>query len=633
MRIFLLTLILCLGVSGSLQAYGQTPPGRVALVIGNSDYTGRTPDLPNPVNDAALMAMTLEKLGFDVDIRTNLSRGEMDEAFRAHRDRLSAGGPDAVGLFYYAGHGVQLDDANYLIPVSSTARFRQDLRGEPQLGTAISYMREAGNAVNIVIIDACKDSPYPDRVGLGRTAAGKGGLSTPGRSEGVFIAYAAQPGQTAADGAGANSPFTQALAEVMKVPGLDLDDVFQEVAWRVVGQSGGEQWPYYSSGLIGRDVCLAGCESVAAQPLLASDESTALAQAITANTLAAFTEFRERFPVSANMAFVETKIAELNPQATDFTKVGRLLAKSSSALEPTHTITSVQQRHKFEHEDWVFSASLSSSGHFVLTGSLDASAKVWEANTGRLIHVLEGHEEALYAVAFSPDERFAVTGSSDDKAKIWSVDTGQLVRTLEGHTDTLYAVSFSSDGQLVLTASGDNTAKLWVASTGRLIHSLEGHNDDIWAASFSPDDRFIVTGAFDRSVRVWDVATGELVHMLASDQYVSATAFSPDGRFVVTGGGDWMVNFWDMETGSLVRNLAGHSGDINAIGFSADGRIMITGSSDRTTKFWDTVNGQVIYTMKGHTGDVTSAMMSLDARFAVTSSEDKDAKLWQLEFE
>lgn len=296
MRIFIFILAVCFGLSESYGAYGQSPPKRVALVIGNSDYIGATPDLPNPVNDAALMAETLGALGFDVDVRTDLSRAEMDEAFRAHRDRLSAGGPNAVGLFYYAGHGVQLDDANYFIPVSSTARFRQDVRGEPQLGTAISYMREAGNAVNIVIVDACKDSPYPDRVGIGRTAAGKGGLSTPGRSEGVFIAYAAQPGQTAADGVGANSPFAAALADVMQVPGLDLDDVFQEIAWRVVDQSGGEQWPYYSSGLIGQDVCLAGCERAAPQPLLASDEGAALAQAYSLDTIEGYEEFERRFP-------------------------------------------------------------------------------------------------------------------------------------------------------------------------------------------------------------------------------------------------------------------------------------------------------------------------------------------------
>ena len=391
MRGFLFVLAVCFALPGHFQTLAETPPKRVALVIGNSNYIGATPKLPNPVNDAALMAETLRGLGFDVDVRTDLSRGAMDEAFRAHRDRLSAGGPEAVGLFYYAGHGVQLDDANYLIPVSSTARFRQDVRSEPQLGTAISYMREAGNAVNIVIVDACKDSPYPDRVGLGRTAAGRTGLSTPGRSEGLFIAYAAQPGQTAADGAGANSPFTQALAQVMQVPGLDLDDVFKEIALRVVGQSGGEQWPYYSNGLIGRDVCLAGCEAVAPQPLLASDESTALAQAITANTLAAFTEFRARFPASANMAFVETKIAELTPDATDFTKVGRLVGRSG------------------------------------------VGEAIGQITGAREVRTLDGHGRPVLSAAFSPDGRFVVTGTYDDTAKLWEAGTGRLVRTLEGH--------------------------------------------------------------------------------------------------------------------------------------------------------------------------------------------------------
>ena len=422
MRGFLFVLAVCFALPGYFRTLAETPPKRVALVIGNSNYIGATPKLPNPVNDAALMAETLRGLGFDVDMRTDLSRGAMDEAFRAHRDRLSAGGPEAVGLFYYAGHGVQLDDANYLIPVSSTARFRQDVRSEPQLGTAISYMREAGNAVNIVIVDACKDSPYPDRVGIGRTSGPVGGLSTPGRSEGVFIAYAAQPGQTAADGAGANSPFTQALAQVMQVPGLDLDDVFQEIASRVVRQSGGGQWPYYSSGLIGRDVCLAGCEAVAPQPLLASDESTALAQAITANTLAAFTEFRARFPASANMAFVETKIAELTPEATDFTKVGRLVGRSGVG-EAIGQITGAREVRTLEgHGNSVLSAAFSPDGRFVVTGSSDRTAKLWEAGTGRLVRTLEGHGNRVRSAAFSPDGRFVVTGSWDKTAKLWELE-------------------------------------------------------------------------------------------------------------------------------------------------------------------------------------------------------------------
>jgi len=95
MRIFLLWLTFGFAMAASLPAYAQSAPKRVALVIGNSDYKSPTPKLPNPINDARLMAATLSGLGFDVDVRIDLSRDKMDEAFRAHRDRLLAGGPDA----------------------------------------------------------------------------------------------------------------------------------------------------------------------------------------------------------------------------------------------------------------------------------------------------------------------------------------------------------------------------------------------------------------------------------------------------------------------------------------------------------------------------------------------------------
>ncbi|MEL7130635.1 MAG: caspase family protein, partial [Pseudomonadota bacterium] len=189
----------------STMLYDANAQPRIATIIGNADYVVEKLELRNPVNDANLMASTVSGLGFDVRLHTNLSRDEMLRVFNEHRERLEAAGPSAIGLFYYAGHGMQVNGKNHLIPVNTRARFREDALAEPQLGVAISLMEQAGNAVNLIVLDACNDNPLPARSGLGRSAGTDNGLAGVPRSAGLLIAYAAQPGRTAADGAGANS--------------------------------------------------------------------------------------------------------------------------------------------------------------------------------------------------------------------------------------------------------------------------------------------------------------------------------------------------------------------------------------------------------------------------------------------
>ncbi len=250
---------------------------RVATVIGNADYQRDVLDLANPVNDANLMATVLSELGFEVVAWRNATRNDMLAAFADHRDRLSAAGPQAIGLFYYAGHGMQVNGSNHLIPIDTRVRFREDALSEPQLGIAIEWMEQAGNDVNIVILDACNDNPLPERSGLGRTGDRPEGLANLPRAAGLLIAYAAQPGRVATDGRGRNSPFTAALAEVMRQEGLIAELTFKRVAERVLAETNDEQWPYYSNGLIGAEFCFnqAGCGVAPQKPLLPAPETPA----------------------------------------------------------------------------------------------------------------------------------------------------------------------------------------------------------------------------------------------------------------------------------------------------------------------------------------------------------------------
>ena len=231
--------------------------GKVALVIGNSNYQMQGWQLANPVNDATLIAGTLTDLGFDVTLLLDSNQRDMLQAFADHGDRLTAAGEDAVGVLYYAGHGMQSRGDNYLIPVDADAQTEQRMWIQaPKLDQALQFMRSAGNAVNFVIMDACRNNPLPSESrSLGR------GLASVSRANGLLISFATEPGNVALDGDGGNSPFTKALSEVLPSEGLIAEQVFKRVAERVRNATNGAQTPFYNSGLTGDDFCFVNCNS------------------------------------------------------------------------------------------------------------------------------------------------------------------------------------------------------------------------------------------------------------------------------------------------------------------------------------------------------------------------------------
>lgn len=219
---------------------------RIALVIGNESYAGSMGSLSNPVNDAVLIGATLRSLGFDVEILTDASQREMKAAVQRLGDRLASAGDNATGLFYYAGHGVQSQGNNFLIPVGSAIDSESDLELEAVKADAIlAQMEEAYVSTRIVILDACRNMPLRRRTRTG--ARGLARMETP---NGSFVAYSTSPGSTAADGGGIHSPFAEALANQMLVPDRPIEVTFREVRRQVVELTSGDQVPWDSSSLL-----------------------------------------------------------------------------------------------------------------------------------------------------------------------------------------------------------------------------------------------------------------------------------------------------------------------------------------------------------------------------------------------
>ena len=240
-RLTLWVVGLVMGVM-SVGLHAQQRDQRVALVIGNSDYS-KAP-LKNPVNDANDVAAALGRLGFQVTLRTNVNRVQMRTAVRDFGVALRKGG---VGLFFYAGHGVESKGKNFLIPLGASLGSEFELEDEAlDANSILRAMEEAGNPTNIMIMDACRDNPFARSW---RSASR--GLAQMNAPSGSFIAFATAPGSVAADGDGRNSPFTKHLLSSLSQPDLDIDRVFTRVTAAVARDTGRQQVPWKSSSLTG----------------------------------------------------------------------------------------------------------------------------------------------------------------------------------------------------------------------------------------------------------------------------------------------------------------------------------------------------------------------------------------------
>jgi hypothetical protein len=219
---------------------------RIALVVGNSAYQNIT-RLDNPRNDAALMAETLSILGFTLiggRAQLDLDKAALDTDVQNFGRAIQ--GAD-VALFYYAGHGVQLNGSNYLVPVGANPTREADVDFQMvDINLVLHQMQGSGTRLNMVILDACRNNPFGGR-GL-RSA--DGGLAQMRAPEGTLISYATQPGSVAQDGSDGHSPYTKALAATIKQPGLDIFQTFNQVGLAVKRETGGSQQPWVSSSPI-----------------------------------------------------------------------------------------------------------------------------------------------------------------------------------------------------------------------------------------------------------------------------------------------------------------------------------------------------------------------------------------------
>jgi len=229
---------------GSHAAFAES---RVALVIGESAYRAVTA-LPNPANDAKAMSQLLGDAGFDVTSAADLSQNEMRQAVGEFAAKVAAKGPDTVALVFYAGHGVQIDGENFLVPVDVDPKREADIPLQAvRLNDILNTLTSVPSKMRILLLDACRNNPFPNI----STTAGRGLAIVDAKtgSPGTFMSFSTSPGAEAEDGNGADSPYTTALLLAAKEPGLSIEDTFKRVRVSVNKATQGRQTPWDSSSL------------------------------------------------------------------------------------------------------------------------------------------------------------------------------------------------------------------------------------------------------------------------------------------------------------------------------------------------------------------------------------------------
>jgi WD40 repeat protein len=311
----------------------------------------------------------------------------------------------------------------------------------------------------------------------------------------------------------------------------------------------------------------------------------------------------------------------------------------------------------------VITGSTVFSGQPIITGSINAMAKVWDARTGTPRLEMGEPGGQVNSVAISPDGMRIVSGGGElprpGKARVWDARQGAPLLDLNGVKGLVRSVAFSRDGTRIVTGGwvdGGRGAKgeatVWDARTGAALFDLNGLKEGVNSVAFSPDGQRIITAGFlGRELKVWDAKTGAVLFdlTLPGNAGYAFGAFPPTGgcvafssagtRFVAgglanTGSGDTEARVWDASTGTMVLELNGGTGVAHCVAFSPDGTRIVTGGGDqldsnRTAKVWDAVTGtQLPFELKGHKGPIVSVAFSPDNQRIITGSEDRTVRVW-----
>jgi WD40 repeat protein len=317
------------------------------------------------------------------------------------------------------------------------------------------------------------------------------------------------------------------------------------------------------------------------------------------------------------------------------------------------------------HEEAVTGLAFRPRHHELASASWDYTVKIWDTNTGALLHTLMAHSREVWAVAYSPDGRLmaSATGSRFEgtiagEVLVWDATTGNPLLTLPSPTGGVYAVAFSPDGKRLASAGFDRVVRIWDIASGKESRTLKGHAREVWGVAFSPDGRLLASAGLDNTVRLWDAASGAAVRTLGHHtNHVWSVAFSPDGKRLVTTGDDLVVRVWDVTAGRQSAVLGGHRDFPSSAAFSGDGKHIVSAGGQSTERgpagmrltaaqlkrgrgllyfvqpegkvlVWETATGKELVALDSPTGGFFEVAFSPDGKHFAAAGKDGKVRIW-----
>lgn len=306
-----------------------------------------------------------------------------------------------------------------------------------------------------------------------------------------------------------------------------------------------------------------------------------------------------------------------------------VLTYGAGLLAETNMDTGQPRRSWDRHNGAVEAVAFLPSGEQVVSGSADATLRVWDLASGRTVLLIPGAELGAYALAVSPDGHQVAAGCKDSVVRVFSSRDGALLRELDGHLGYVRAVAYTHDGSHLLSSADDGSICVWREGASEPLARLEGHRGGVLAVAVSPDDSLVISGGRDGTVRLWDLVEGKLVGTFEGHRgWVEAVAFVGKEHEVISAGRDGRVLRWDLDSGEVIAEMQ-HPGRAHAVACSADGTRAYSAGSNRGAVCWDLAGNERVAEFKGHQHAAHTVAVSPDGKLVVTGSTDTILLVWE----
>ena len=314
-----------------------------------------------------------------------------------------------------------------------------------------------------------------------------------------------------------------------------------------------------------------------------------------------------------------------------------------------------------DSQDWIWSLDISDDDQYVVSGSgplnlpgAEYNVRVWDVETGEVIHSLEAHNGTVEGVAFSPDATTFASVAWDGKVILWDMATGEIIRQYgdengaHGFTTDeddsivptrVQSIIYHPNGESIATSGGDGSIILWDVATGEEVRRFEGHTSGVSKIDFNFDGTLLTSASGDRTVRLWEVETGEQIRQFIAsdnedghshDSSVNDVTFSPDGTMILSSSWDSTLRLWDVETGEELNRFEGHNGPTMGIDFSPDGLTIISGSADTSVRVWEISTGQELLRFDAHQDWISEVQFLSDGRTAIAADQRNIMIMWEV---